>query len=159
MLKQYLILLLNTIFFIQVVMVHVARSAAVGALVPAILVGGCSSPGGMVGETAMGDTNSSPAERRMCEQSKALQGSVWKELAAGLPALSRRRLQYGHDILELQVVANNVSVQNLYLMHKVDKRRSADVQRRYKMGKATESEVTRAVGRESAAHPAYSGVS
>ncbi len=179
---------------------HVAPCAALGVLALGVLTGGCVTPGGQIGDTvssasswmsgvaggsstqATTEADLTPAERRMREQSKAFQKTVWEGVLIGAAAGSLWGViqgDKGSDVLKKALIGGAVGgLAGAYIGHKQkqyankedvldsmtadvrksnqetteliasvreviaeDKRRLADVQKRYKQGQATEAEV------------------
>lgn len=177
-----------------------APCVALGVLVVGVLTGGCVTPGGQVGDALTGvsswmsgaasgtssetaqDASLTPAERRMREQSKAFQKTVWEGVLIGAAAGSIWGIvqgDKGSDVLKKALIGGAVGgLAGAYIGHKQnqfsskedvldsmtadvrksnketteliasvreviaeDKRRLADVQKRYKQGRATEAEV------------------
>jgi len=169
-------------------------------VVVAALSGGCVTPGGQIGDAVSGasswvsglgggghsapaqDSDLTPAERRMREQSQAFQKTVWQGVLIGAAAGTLWGVVQGDkgtDLLQKALIGGAVGgLAGAYIGHKQnqysskedqldsmiadvrqsnqeteeliasvreviaeDKRRLADVQKRYKKGQATEAEV------------------
>lgn len=179
---------------------RVIPGMALGVLAMGVLTGGCVTPGGEIDTSMAGATswvknlgggsvvkedeaNLSPAERRLREQSRAFNKTVWQGVlfGAGAGALwGIIRGESGSDILKKAVIGGAVGgLAGAYIGHKQkqfsnkedqldsmivdvrqsnaetkdliasvrtviaeDKRRLADVNKRFKKGQATEAEVS-----------------
>ncbi|WP_174284512.1 glycine zipper domain-containing protein [Thiocystis violascens] len=181
-------------------MLKIAPGAVLGALVLGALAGGCVTPGDQLGNSVAGATSwiqgvgggavpaaaaeadLTPAERRLREQSRAFQKTVWEGVLIGAGAGTLWGViqgDKGSDLLKKALVGGAVGgLAGAYIGHKQnqysdkedqldsmiadvrqsntetkeliasvrtviaeDKRRLADVQKRYKKGQATDAEV------------------
>lgn len=118
----------------------VARCAALGVLAVGVLTGGCVTPGGQIGDAVTGvsswmsstsggtasetapDESLTPAERRMREQSKAFQKTVWEGVLIGAAAGSIWGLiqgDKGSDLLKKALIGGAVGgLAGAYIGHK-----------------------------------------